>query len=169
LLKESNYHEMEGMRDDEFLKQHCPLITTIKHDKDLFRCLERRELFPAFLVHGSMELIKEVIVGFNDCESGYHIYDEDISKAVALCFKEDRHECAFGLLEAIQARHAVADQQEEQAGKEANFDWFMNDLFLSYHPLVQSSMPIKRFLALHGGMNLVKRIQKSLKLFVNTW
>ena len=68
---------------------------------------------------------------FGECDS---IYD-----AIALSLKEDSHDRVAGLFEAAQER---PDWKNE-------FDWFVNGFFERYPP-EKDSMPLKRFLTLHG-------------------
>ena len=78
-----------------------------------------------------MKLIFLKLIGFGQCDS---IYD-----AIALSLNEDRHERVAGLFEAAQERPAWKNK----------FDWFVNGFFERYPP-EKDSMPLKRFLTLHG-------------------
>ena len=66
-----------------------------------------------------------------ECDS---IYD-----AIALSLNEDRHERVAGLFEAAQERPTWKNE----------FDWFVEGFFERYPP-EKDSMPLKRFLTLHG-------------------
>ena len=68
---------------------------------------------------------------YGECDS---IYD-----AMALSLKGDRHDRVAGLFEAA---HERPDWKNE-------FDWFVIGFFARYPP-EKNSMPLKRFLTLHG-------------------
>ena len=66
LLKAKKYRAIikigEGMKDDEFLKCLCPVVTTLDHFKGLYEYLKQRKMVPDFLAHGEMALVRKVIV-----------------------------------------------------------------------------------------------------------
>ena len=78
-----------------------------------------------------MKLIFLKPTDFGECDS---IYD-----AIALSLNEDRHERVAGLFEAAQERPDWKNK----------FDWFVRGFFERYPP-EKDSMPLKRFLTLHG-------------------
>ena len=57
------------MKDDEFLKYLCRVVTTLDHFKGLYECLKQRKMVPAFLAHGGMVLVRKVIVETNLLET----------------------------------------------------------------------------------------------------
>ncbi len=127
------------MKDDEFLKCLCPVVTTLDHFKGLYEYLEQRKMVPAFLAHGQMVLVRKVIVetdlletkGFGGCNS---IYD-----AITLSLSEGRHDRVAGLFEAARRRPDWKNK----------FYLFVRGFFDRYLP-EKDSMPLKRFLTLHG-------------------
>ena len=64
---------------------------------------------------------------------------DSIYDAIALSLKEDRYERVAGLFEAAQERPAWKNK----------FGWFVIGFFERYPP-EKNSMPLKRFLSLHG-------------------
>ena len=143
LINNKQYEEMaelgEKMSDKELLKCLCQVVTSLDHFKGLYEYLKQRNMIPGFLAHGKMVLVRKVIVetglletnNFGGCDS---IYD-----AIALSLKEDRHERVAGLFEAAQERPAWKNK----------FGWFVHGFFDKI-PSRENSMPLKRFLALHG-------------------
>ena len=78
-----------------------------------------------------MKLIFLKLTYIGECDS---IYD-----AIALSLNEDRHDRVAGLFEAAQ----------ERPDWKHMFDWFVEVFFIRYPP-EKNSMPLKRFLTLHG-------------------
>ena len=143
LINKKQYNEIaelgKKMDDEELLKCLCQVVTSLDHFKGLYEYLKQREMVPGFLAHGGMVLVREVTIetdlleteGFGGCNS---IYD-----AITLSLNEDCHERVAGLLEAAQERPSWKDE----------FDLFVGGFFVSYPP-EKVSMPLKRFITLHG-------------------
>ena len=144
LISKEQYEEIaelgKKMSDKELLKCLCQVVTNLDHFKGLFGYLEQRNMVPDFLAQGETVLVRKVIVEtdlletdsfFGECNS---IYD-----AIALSFKEDRHERVAGLFEAAGERPAWKNY----------FSLFVKGFFKRYPPQ-KISMPLKRFLSLYG-------------------
>ena len=143
LINKRQYKEIaelgKEMSDEELLKCLCQVVTSLDQFKGLYEYLKQRNMVPGFLAHGEMVLVRKVIVetdlletdDFGECDS---IYD-----AIALSLKEDRHERVAGLFEAAQER---PDWKNKFEGL-----W---EVFLIRYPPEKDSMPLKRFLSLHG-------------------
>lgn len=138
----------DDMEDGEFWTRTCPVITSFKYLKDLFRCSKRRELRTRFLVHGNMTLVKRTVAEFNSPGSRYYyIKCEHMREAIKISLDEDLHERAVNLLEAAQARYAVGGEQPEEVS--IGFKGFLYSFFRVFVP-ERNSMPLKRFLTLYG-------------------
>ena len=127
------------MSDEELLKCLCQVVTNLDHFKGLYEYLKQRDMVPGFLAHGDMVVVRKVIVETDLLETNWFGQCDSIYDAIALSLKEDRHERVAGLFEAAQERPNWRD----------NFDWFVNGFFERYPP-EKNSMPLKRFLTLHG-------------------
>lgn len=118
LIDQENYEGIvelgKDMTDEEFLRQLCPVVETLAHYNGLYECLKSRKMVPGFFVHGSMEVVKEVIAEIRDYDTNIYIHDGDLEVALPLAFKEDEHGRAIELFVARQARTAKADKQGKQ-------------------------------------------------------
>ena len=62
----------KGMTKDEFIRDLCPLITTLDHYHGLcgtYGFMEKHDLTPGFLVHGNMKLVRKIMAG-RWCKTG---------------------------------------------------------------------------------------------------
>ena len=143
LINKEQYNEIaklgKKMSDEELLKCLCQVVTSSDHFKGLYKYLEQRNMVPGFLAHGDMVLVRKVIVETKLLEGSRYGVCDSIYDAIALSLKEDRRERVAGLFEAAQ----------ERPDWENNFDWFVAGFFARY-PSEEDSMPLKRFLTLHG-------------------
>jgi len=114
-------------------------VTNLDQFKGLFGYLEQRNMVPAFLAHGDMVLVRKVIVKTDLLKTNNFGGCDIIHDAIALSFKEDRHERVAGLFEATQGR---LDWRK--------LDRFVYDFFDRHPSLEKNSMPLKRFLTLHS-------------------
>ena len=96
-------------------------------------------MVPGFLAHGEMVLVRKVIVETELLETDDLGWCDSIYDAIALSLNEDRHERVAGLFEAAQERPAWKNK----------FDCLWDGFFDRYPP-EKNSMPLKRFLTLHG-------------------
>ena len=123
LINKKQYKEIaelgKGMSDEELLKCLCQVVTTLDQFKGLYGYLKQRNMVPGFLAHGDMVLVREVIVETGLLETEHFGECDSIYDAIALSFKEDRHERVAGLFEAAQERPAWKDK----------FDWFVTGFF----------------------------------------
>ena len=129
----------KSMKDDEFLMHLCPVITTLDHFKGLLEYLKQHKMVAGFLAHGEMVLVRKVVAETGLFETEYDGECGSIYDAIALSFKEDRHERVAGLFEAAKGRPNWRD----------NFDWFVNGFFDRHAP-EKDDVPLKRFFTLHG-------------------
>jgi len=127
------------MEDDEFLECLCQVVTTPDHFKGLYKYLKGRNLILDFLANGKMVVVKGVIVGTDILKTGCDGECDSIYDAIALSLNEARHDRVASLFEAAHARPKWKDM----------FDMFMRGFTLRYPP-EKNSMPLKRFLTLHG-------------------
>ena len=143
LIKEGKYKKAIELGDDlgrnEFLEQLYPTVTTLDQFRALFVCLKQRNIIPAFLAHGKMSLIREVIVETNLLETDDTGECDDIYDAIVLSLKEDNHARVADLFEAASERPRWKEQ----------FNGFVYRFFKKNAP-EKDSMPLKRFLTLHG-------------------
>ena len=143
LINKGQYKEIaklgNGMNDEELLKCLCQVVTSPDHFKGLYEYLEQRNMVPGFLAHGDMVPVRKVIVETDLLKISYYGQCDSIYNAIALSLEEDRHERAAGLFEAAQARPNWKNK----------FDYFVYGFFRR-HPPEKDSMPLKRFLTLHG-------------------
>ena len=116
-----------------------PSSDSLDHFKGLYEYLKQRKMVPDFLAHGEMVLVRKVIVETDLLETDRWGQCDSIYDAIALSFKEDRHERVAGLFEAAKERPAWKNE----------FDLFVSGFFERYPPK-KNSMPLKRFLTLHG-------------------
>ena len=129
----------DGMDKNKFLRYLCQVVTTLDQFKGLYEYLKQHKMVPGFLAHGEMALVRKVIVETDLLETDNFGRCDSIYDAIALSLKEDRHERVAGLFEAAQERPAWKNM----------FDQFV-DGFFERHPPEKDSMPLKRFLTLHG-------------------
>ena len=65
LIDKGKYIELaslgEGMKNDEFLKHLCPIMTTLNHYEGLVECLKNRGMLADFIANGSMMLVKRIL------------------------------------------------------------------------------------------------------------
>ena len=143
LINKNQYKEIvelgEGMSKEELLKYLCQVVTTLDQFKGLYGYLKQRKMVPDFLAHGDMALVRKVIVETDLLETDNFGHCDSIYDAIALSLKEDRHDRVAGLFEAAQ----------ERPDWECKFDDFVGGFFVRYSP-GKDSMPLKRFLTLHG-------------------
>jgi len=143
LINNKQYEEIDelgkDMNDEELLKCLCEMVTSLDHFKGLYEYLKKRKMVPDFLAHGGMVLVRKVIVESSLLETDEFGECNGIYDAIALSFEGGRHERVAGLFEAVQERPGLEDM----------FDMFMRGFFLRYPP-EKNSMPLKRFLTLHG-------------------
>ena len=144
LINSGKYEEVikfgDGMGREEFLKHLYQVVTNLDQFKSLFGYLRQKGMIPGFLAHGKMALVRKVIVGTDLLETDDFLgYCDSISDAIALSLEEDRHERVAGLFEAAQERPKWKNK----------FGRFVEGFFRRY-PLEKNSMPLKRFLTLHG-------------------
>ena len=143
LINKKQYKEIaelgKKMSDEELLKCLCQVVTSLDQFKGLYEYLKQRKMVPGFLAHGEMVLVRKVIVETDLLETDDFGQCDGIYDAIALSLKEDRHERVAGLFEAAQERPDWKNR----------FDWFVNGFFVRYPP-EKDSMPLKRFLTLHG-------------------
>ena len=143
LINKKQYKEIaelgKKMSDKELLKCLCQVVTSLDQFKGLYEYLKQRNMVPGFLAHGEMVLVRKVIVETDLLETDSFGRCDSIYDAIALSLKEDRHERVAGLFEAAQER---PDWKNE-------FGWFVGGFFERYPP-EKNSMPLKRFLTLHG-------------------
>ena len=143
LINKKQYKEIvklgKEMSDKELLKCLCQVVTTLDHFKSLYGYLEQRNMVPDFLAHGEMALVRKVIVETILLKTDDFGYCDNIYDAIALSLKEDRHDRVAGLFEAAHGRSAWKNKFERLCM--VSFDRY---------PPEKDSMPLKRFLTLHG-------------------
>ena len=143
LINNKQYEEIaelgKEMSDKELLKCLCQVVTNLDQFKGLYEYLKQRKMVPGFLAHGEMVLVRKVIVETDLLETESSGQCDSIYDAIALSLNEDRHERVAGLFEAAHERPDWKDR----------FDWFVVGFFKRYPP-EKDSMPLKRFLTLHG-------------------
>ena len=62
-----------------------------EHYNGLYGYLKSRKMGAAFLVDGSMEVVREVIAGITVYNANIYIHYGDLEVALPLAFKEDHH------------------------------------------------------------------------------
>ena len=143
LISNKQYEEIaklgDEMGDDELLKCLRQVVTNLDHFRGLYEYLWQRNMVPDFLAHGGMVLVRKLIVETDLPETDELGGCDSIYDAVALSLNEDSHERVVGLFEAAKERPARKDE----------FNWFVNGFFVSFPP-EKDSMPLRRFLTLHG-------------------
>jgi len=143
LINQKQYKEIaklgEKMSDEELLKCLCQVVTSLDQFKGLYEYLEQREMVPGFRVHGNMVVVREVIAGTNLLKTDKFDYCDSLYDAITLSLKGDRHERVAGLLEAAYERFTWKIQ----------FYFLVRGFFTRYSP-GKNSMPLRRFLTLHG-------------------
>ena len=153
LMERGAYGEVielgKNMNHDTYLNHICPIMTTIEDYKGFLEHLKHREILPDFLAHGNMTLVRKAIVEYNVYGSEYYLTEPYIHEAINLSLKEDRHDRATALFEAAKERSAKEDKRRRHAGKATEFEAFMHNFFVNLAPK-KDSIPLKRFLTLHG-------------------
>ena len=135
-----------NMKEADFFKYLCLMITTLDHCKGLFAYLKHCDMFADFFAYGNMELAKKVIAEFKD-GSNYHISCDHTIKAIILALNEDQHDRVIDFVKAVQERCMREDEKREQLGERTLFEGFMWKLFSKLVP-EKNSTPLKRFLRL---------------------
>lgn len=105
-------------------------------------------MFPSFLANGGEALVRTVIVRYGQVTE-YHIVDADISSALVLAFKNDKHDNIMNLLDSVRTRHAEKDRLVWQKGTVTNFEAFLTNFFVKLAP-EKNDIHLKRFLTLGG-------------------
>ena len=144
LINSNQYEEIaelgKDMNDEGLLKCLCQVVTSLAHFKGLYKYLRQRKMVPGFLAHGETVVVRKVIVKTDLLEANALFgYCDSISDAIALSLRENLHDRVVGLFEAAKKR---PDWKNEFGGFVAGF--------FGRYPLEKDSMPLKRFLALHG-------------------
>lgn len=135
-----------NMKEADFFKYLCPMITTLDHCKSLFAYLKRCDMFADFFAYGNMELAKKVIAEFKD-GSNYHISCDHTIKAIIVTLNEDQHDRVIDFLKAVQERCIGEDEKREQLWERTLFEGFVRKFFNQLVPQ-KNSTPLKRFLTL---------------------
>ena len=94
----------ESMKDDEFLKYICPVVTTLDQFKGLYEYMKQRKMVPKFLANGEMALVRKVIIETRLLETDWLGRCNNIYGAIAFSLNGDRHERVAGLFEAAHGR-----------------------------------------------------------------
>ena len=153
LVGEGRYDEvfeLEGSMKKEYFSQSLfAAMTTLDHYTGLYKHLNENDMIPDFLINGDVVLVREAIVKFKDPESNYYVYNEDICRAIVVCFKKGHYERIPDLFEAVHTRYAEIAQQNIQVVREGDFDGFVLTAFIRTAPEENSTL-LKRFLCFHG-------------------
>jgi len=115
------------------------VVISLDHFKGLYEYLKRRKMVPDFLAHGDMVLAREVIIEIDLLEDNCVGHCDSIYNAIVLSLEGGSHERVAGLFKAAQERPAW----------KGYFSLFVDGFFNRYPP-EKNSMPLKRFLTLHG-------------------
>ena len=127
------------MDDEELLKCLCQVVTSLDHFKGLYEYLKQRNMVPGFLAHGQMVLVRKVIVETDLLET---------SGSVGVTASTMQLPCHSTKTAMIVLQVFLKLHKKDPTG-EHMFDWFMDGFFERYPP-EKDSMPLKRFLTLHG-------------------
>lgn len=129
----------EKTEKDKLPLWFCLLITTLEQYKSQRGALIRRGMFPTFLVHGDMAVVRGAVVEFAK-GSNYHVKQKFIQNAIILSFNNNQYDRAIDLMKAIDMRHA---------GSTRCVGIFMNELLRRLVP-EKNNVSLKRFLTLSG-------------------
>ena len=145
LLENGGYDEIVKQckeRNGSGWKYLYPLIT-LDNYKHLFGALEANAKVSDFFVNGQIMVVKKVIFE-TEREFGSSGEWNSICDAIALSLNGDRLERVADLLAAA---HENPSWKNELGGND--FEGFIGHFFERYDP-EKNSMPLKRFLTLHG-------------------
>ena len=153
LLEEGDYEGVSSLcnkRRGGGWKQLYPLITLGPH-KQLIRTLKANGKVSDFLVDGDMGLVRSVIVGERMTIPENHVEDDYIHSAIILSLEKDKHDRALYLMGTVLQRYTPDDRQYMLTEGGTKFEGFVQKFL---EEVVESwkgiSMPLKRFLTLHG-------------------
>ena len=138
-----------NMKDAQFSKYLCPLMTTLEHYKGLIMFLERSDMFADFLADGGSAFVEEVIGEFKDGNYVYYICDSNVRDAVILSLNRGQHDRVISLLKVVQERCTYGDKKWERSSQRNLFEGFV-DILVSQLAPENDWMPFKRFLTLSG-------------------
>ena len=81
----------------KFVRNLCPLMTTVEHYNTLYKFMREKNLIRYFIVYGGIELVRMVITG-KDVQPKHFLTARDLYDALILSFHQKNHERFVGIL-----------------------------------------------------------------------
>jgi hypothetical protein len=115
LIERGNYEgiaKLGKMTRYKFVRNLCPLMTTVEHYNGLYRLMDNNKLIPCFIVYGNIKLVRKVI-SRDGVQQGHFLIDPDVENALVLSFHQENHGRFIGILTAREHHHIQSGRSGE--------------------------------------------------------